>query len=145
MLPQQQQGAAAELAFAGAGGKGYQPIHRRGSFGLAKPRVSPEEEAATDTESGGSSEEMVSLRSLAGSWRRRAEKKFACLHSQVLRIREEDLHLGEDIGEGLSAKDKVSSGVTVATASRADVVLFSRPILPCSPLSGKVSPIQSLG
>ncbi|XP_030513213.2 uncharacterized protein LOC115727187 [Rhodamnia argentea] len=145
MLPQQQ-GPATELAFSGAGAKDCgQPLDRRRSLGVAKPKVSAEEEAATDTESGGSSEEMESPRSLAGKWMRRAEKKLACLHSQVLRIREEDLHLGEDIGEGLSSKDKVSSSATVAAASRDDIVVLSRSILPCSPLSGKVKPIHSLG
>ncbi|KAK3413370.1 hypothetical protein EUGRSUZ_I01937 [Eucalyptus grandis] len=147
-LPSQQRGpAAAELAFAGAGARGCdRSVDRR------RPKVSAAEEAATDAESGGSPVEVESPRSLAGKWMRRAEKELARLHSQVLRIREEDLHLGEDIGEGLSAKDKVSSssssgGAAVAVAvaaSRADVVVFSRPNLPCSPLSGKVNPIQSL-
>ncbi|XP_030468545.2 uncharacterized protein LOC115687202 [Syzygium oleosum] len=139
MLPQ---GLAAELGSAGTGAAvdRDQPIDRRRSFGAAKSKVS--------AESGGSSEEMESPRSLAGKWMLRAEKKLGCLHSQVLRIREEDLHLGEDIGECLSAKDKVvgsSSSAVVAAASRADIVVFSRPILPCSPLSGKVNPIQSVG
>ncbi|KAI6700565.1 hypothetical protein NL676_014889 [Syzygium grande] len=121
MLPQ---GPAAELGSAGAGPAEdrHQPIDRRRSFGAAEPKVSAAEEAA---ESGGSSEEMESPRSLAGKWMLRAEKKLACLHSQVLRIREEDLHLGEDIGECLSAKDKVvgsSSSAAVAAASRADIV-----------------------
>ncbi|XP_010029296.2 uncharacterized protein LOC104419356 [Eucalyptus grandis] len=142
-LPSQQRGpAAAELAFAGAGARGCdRSVDRR------RPKAS-----AADAESGGSPVEVESPRSLAGKWMRRAEKELARLHSQVLRIREEDLHLGEDIGEGLSAKDKVSSssssgGAAVAVAvaaSRADVVVFSRPNLPCSPLSGKVNPIQSL-
>ncbi|KAI3417158.1 uncharacterized protein J3R85_014631 [Psidium guajava] len=146
MLPpeqQQQEGPATELAFSGKGCG--QPIGRRRSFGTAKAKVFAEEQVATDTESGGSSGEMESPRSLAGKWMRRAEKKLAYLHSQVLRIREEDLHLGEDIGEGLSSKDKVSGGATVAAASRDDIVVLSRPILPCSPLSGKASPIHSLG
>ncbi|KAL3723268.1 hypothetical protein ACJRO7_035451 [Eucalyptus globulus] len=146
-LPSQQRGPAAELAFpgAGAGARGCdRSVDRR------RPKASAAEEAATDAESGGSPVEVESPRSLAGKWMRRAEKELARLHSQVLRIREEDLHLGEDIGEGLSAKDKVSSssssgGAAVAVAaSRADVVVFSRPNLPCSPLSGKVNPIQSL-
>ncbi|KAF8012977.1 hypothetical protein BT93_I0980 [Corymbia citriodora subsp. variegata] len=145
MLPSQQQGPPAELAFAGAGAKDCgRPIGRRRSFVAARPKVSAAEDAATDAESGASSEEMESPRSLAGKLMRRAEKELAYLHSQVLRVREEDLHLGEDIGERLSAKDKVVSSSAAVAASRADIVVFSRPILPCSPLSGKVNPIQSL-
>lgn len=95
-------------------------------------------EEVDDQESGGSEEEFESPKSVAkvGKWTR----NIACLHSQVLRIREEDLHLGEDIGEGLSAKDKVSGHHHHHhVGSRMDVVLLSRPILPSSPLSGKTS------
>ncbi|KAK9272897.1 hypothetical protein L1049_003276 [Liquidambar formosana] len=96
-------------------------------------------EVETDQESGGSEEEFESPKSVAkvGRWR----KRVACVHSQVARIREEDSHLGEDIGEGLSAKDKIASGHHVA--SPMDFVLFSRPILPSSPLSGK-TPVRRL-
>lgn len=96
-------------------------------------------EDVDDQESGGSSEEFESPKSVAkvGKW----TKNNACVHSQVLRIREEDLHLGEDIGEGLSAKDKVSSPHH-HVSSQMDVVLLSRPILPSSPLSGK-TPIKT--
>ncbi|KAL5582320.1 hypothetical protein UlMin_014762 [Ulmus minor] len=84
-------------------------------------------ESETDQESGGSSEEMDSPRSVE-RWRR----KKAYVHSQILRIREEDSHLGEDISERLDAKEN-------RVASSLDVFLFSRPILPCSPLSGKTA------
>lgn len=87
-------------------------------------------EPETDQESGGSSEEMESPKSV-GQWRR---KKAAYVHNQILRIREEDSHLGDDFAESLiSAKDKVANGVI----SPLDVVIFARPILPCSPLGGK--------
>ncbi|XP_073272493.1 uncharacterized protein [Primulina huaijiensis] len=47
-------------------------------------------------------------------------------HNQVLRIRAEDLHLGDDIGEGKLNKFGFR-----------DFVIFSRPVLPASPLGGK--------
>ncbi|KAK4409874.1 UNVERIFIED_CONTAM: hypothetical protein Scaly_0013100 [Sesamum calycinum] len=50
------------------------------------------------------------------------------VHSQILRIRAEDSNIGEDIGEGnLSWGDKYL-GVT-------HYMVFSRPLLPASPLS----------
>ncbi|CAL5325073.1 unnamed protein product [Camellia sinensis] len=95
-------------------------------------------EVETDQESIGSSEEIESPRSVSklGQW---TPKKVFHVHSQILRIREEDLHIGEDIGEGLSAKDKISGNHHhhQLASSHVDVVLFSRPILPASPLSGK--------
>uniref|UniRef100_A0A5B7BJ16 Uncharacterized protein n=1 Tax=Davidia involucrata TaxID=16924 RepID=A0A5B7BJ16_DAVIN len=90
-------------------------------------------ELETDQESIGSSEDMESPRSIAkvGQW---TTRKIANVHSQILRIREEDSHLGEDIGEGLSAKDKLADH---HVAPHMDVMLVSRPILPASPLGGK--------
>lgn len=75
-----------------------------------------------------------------GKWKRN-EEQVGFVHSQVLRIREEDSHLGEDIGEGLSAKDNKNAGgfIQRVEVRRVDVVLLSRPILPCSPLSGKTT------
>ncbi|PSS35153.1 Integrin beta-like protein [Actinidia chinensis var. chinensis] len=68
------------------------------------------------------------------------------VHSQVLRIREEDSHLGEDIGASLSAKTKISAADNhrrdrdpVICSSHMDFVVFSRPILPPSPLGGKMN------
>ncbi|KAI3452318.1 hypothetical protein Pfo_008983 [Paulownia fortunei] len=52
-------------------------------------------------------------------WKGRSYKVHA--HSQILRIRAEDSHLGED---------KIGA---------AHFMLFSRPILPASPLSGKTA------
>ncbi|KAH7532633.1 uncharacterized protein LOC132803407 [Ziziphus jujuba] len=99
------------------------------SLSVLKSKLCTESE--TDQESGGSSEEMESPKSV-GQWRR---KKLAYVHSQILKIREEDSHLGEDIYGSLSANDQVANGVI----SPLDVVIFARPILPCSPLGGKTA------
>lgn len=106
-------------------------------------------EVETDQESIGSSEETESPKSVAkvADWR----KKMAYVHYQIRRIREEDLHLGEDIGEGFNAKEKINSigdwcdvrhnpphsYHNDRVSSQMNVVIFSRPILPSSPLSGK--------
>lgn len=111
-------------------------------------------EVETDQESIGSSEETESPKSVAkvADWR----KKLAYVHYQIRRIREEDLHLGEDIGEGFNAKEKMNSigdwcdvghqcnhhhnpphSYHNRVSSQMNVVIFSRPILPSSPLSGK--------
>ncbi|KAL6960748.1 hypothetical protein U1Q18_038511 [Sarracenia purpurea var. burkii] len=103
---------------------------------LLKSKVMPAAESETDQESIGSSEEMeYSPRSVAklGRW----TPKIMCVHSQVLRIREEDSHLGEGIGEGLSAKDKLCGHHHHVASSHMDAMLFVKPILPSSPLSGK--------
>ncbi|KAK9925098.1 hypothetical protein M0R45_033439 [Rubus argutus] len=86
------------------------------------------DESEMDQDSAGSSEEMESPRSV-GRWRR--PKKMAYVHSQILRIREEDSHLGES---SFSAKEKVPS--------RLDLVLFARPILPSSPLKNTVNALH---
>ncbi|XP_004304312.1 PREDICTED: uncharacterized protein LOC101296308 [Fragaria vesca subsp. vesca] len=91
---------------------------------------------STDDDSAGSSEEMDSPRSVQGRWRRSALKKVAYVHSQILRIREEDSHLGESSAFG--AKEKVAHAV----ASRVDVVLLARPVLPCSPLRNTVNALH---
>ncbi|KAM6550000.1 hypothetical protein CsatB_021676 [Cannabis sativa] len=84
----------------------------------------------TEQESGESSEEIESPRSVGGfSGRRNKQKEL--VHSQILRIREEDLHLGEDLGESNNSNISINnSGFSL------NVVVFSRPILPCSPLGG---------
>ena len=99
-----------------------------------------EEEEVDDQESGGSSEEFDSPKSVAKV--RKWTKNIACVHSQVLRIRKEDLHLGEDVREVFAAKDKVSGHHQLHVAAHLDVVILSRPILPSSPLSGK-TPFKS--
>ncbi|KAF3444780.1 hypothetical protein FNV43_RR14473 [Rhamnella rubrinervis] len=98
------------------------------SLSVIKSKLYTEPE--TDQESGASSEEMESPKSV-GQWRR---KKVDYVHNQILRIREEDSHLGDDFAESLiCAKDKVANRVI----SPLGVVIFTRPILPCSPLGGK--------
>ncbi|KAK8673592.1 hypothetical protein V6N13_111918 [Hibiscus sabdariffa] len=70
------------------------------------------------------------------------EKKVGRVHSQILRIREEDSHLGEDL-IGCDKQNQndiavvVPGGFHEKRRRRVNVVLLSRPILPCSPLSGK--------
>ncbi|KAM1015333.1 hypothetical protein EV1_044697 [Malus domestica] len=97
---------------------------------------SKEKKACTEDreeDSAGSSEEMESPRSV-GRWRTGTTKKTGCvLHSQILRIREEDSHLGEStalIGAA-AASGKDYHGI--------DVVLFARPILPSSPLKNTIN------
>ncbi|KAH7845228.1 hypothetical protein Vadar_016682 [Vaccinium darrowii] len=55
-------------------------------------------EMETDQESVGSSEETESPRSVTriGRWTTAAAKKMAYVHSQILRIREEDSHIAEN-------------------------------------------------
>ncbi|KAJ7974422.1 Integrin beta-like protein [Quillaja saponaria] len=116
-------------------------------MGNSKSNVCTEVE--TDQESGGSSEEMESPKSVT-KVRRQGKNKFAHLHSQILRIREEDSHIGHDFGEGISTKEKVATFFAGGSpkhyqqahrvASPVEVVLFSRPTsLPSSPLSGKTT------
>ncbi|XP_052191217.1 uncharacterized protein LOC127800565 [Diospyros lotus] len=100
-------------------------------------------EAETDQESFASSEEMDESPRSVAKFRRWTPKKTAYVHSQVLRIREEDLHLGEDIEARVSAKNKLSSvhgghhHHPHLVALHVNATLFSRPILPASPLRGK--------
>ena len=92
-------------------------------------------EVETDQESNGSwSEDMDnSPRSVvARAVRRWPAVKDVNVHSQILRIREEESHIGDGIGEGLSKDHHHHHHVT----SHMDVVVFRRPILPASPLSG---------
>ncbi|PON42693.1 hypothetical protein PanWU01x14_280060 [Parasponia andersonii] len=86
---------------------------------------------AAEQESGESSEEVESPRSV-GRLRR-------LVHSQILRIREEDSHLGEDFGERETFSANIINNNNNNRVSSLDVVFFSRPILPCSPLGGKTT------
>ncbi|KAI8018826.1 hypothetical protein LOK49_LG04G03820 [Camellia lanceoleosa] len=90
-------------------------------------------EIETDQESVGLSKEMESPRSVSkfGQW---TLKNDVYVHSQILRIREEDSHLGEDFGEVSG-----SAHHHHLVSSHMDVMIFSTPILPASPLSGKTS------
>nr|DAD26676.1 TPA_asm: hypothetical protein HUJ06_028144 [Nelumbo nucifera] len=54
------------------------------------------------------------------------------IHHQVLKIREEDSHFGEDIAKGLKEKLAIQN-----LTSQMDRFMIARPTLPCSPLSGK--------
>ncbi|KAF5725365.1 hypothetical protein HS088_TW23G00086 [Tripterygium wilfordii] len=110
-----------------------------GEFGEKKEVLKSWTEAEADMESGGSSEEVESPKSVAIRGRRRGK-----VRSQVVKIIEEDSHLGEDIREGLSAKDRIGAGFCNDNRSVRrpvlDFVILSRPILPSSPLGGKTSP-----
>ncbi|KAL6284331.1 hypothetical protein ACE6H2_015260 [Prunus campanulata] len=64
---------------------------------VSKPKACMEHEGM-EQDSGGSSEEMESPRSV-GRWRRRT-KREGSVHSQILRIREEDAHLGDSTSLG---------------------------------------------
>ncbi|KAA8530349.1 hypothetical protein F0562_005058 [Nyssa sinensis] len=113
------------------GKKFSEPELDRSLYGKSKACMDLE----TDQESIGSCEEMESPRSVAkvGQW---TAKRIAYMHSQILRIREEDSHIGEDIDEYLSAKDKLAGH---HVTSHMDVILVSRSILPASPLSDKTA------
>ncbi|GMI68464.1 hypothetical protein like AT5G15190 [Hibiscus trionum] len=70
------------------------------------------------------------------------KKKVERVHNQILKIREEDSHLGEDlIGRDKENRNDIAvvvpGGFHEKRRRRVNVVLLSRPILPCSPLSGK--------
>ncbi|WP_407803825.1 hypothetical protein, partial [Staphylococcus aureus] len=71
-------------------------------FATTKPKAS----YFTDDDSAGSSEEVESPRSV-GRWRR-PSRKVAYVHSQILRIREEDSHLGES---SFAVKERISAAV----------------------------------
>lgn len=107
-------------------------------------------EVETDQESVESSDDTESPRSVAkiADWR----KKLVYVHYQIRRIREEDSHLGEDIGEGINAKEKINSigdwcdighhnphshPYHNRVNPQMNVYIISRPILPSSPLSRK--------
>lgn len=71
------------------------------------------------------------------------------VHSQILKIREEDSHLGEDFGLRLKEyshhhhhlyhhdRDRDHDDDDVESAM--EVVMFTKPTLPSSPLSGKTT------
>ncbi|XVF58251.1 hypothetical protein PTKIN_Ptkin07bG0049500 [Pterospermum kingtungense] len=73
------------------------------------------------------------------------KKKVERVHSQVLRIREEESQIGEEfVGnvKEINNSDVVCGGVSHEKRRRprrVNFVIVSRPILPCSPLSGKNS------
>ncbi|KAJ4960170.1 hypothetical protein NE237_020080 [Protea cynaroides] len=63
-------------------------------------------------------------------------KNIEIVHHQILKIREEDSHLGQEIREGLSTKEKLA---VLQLTSQMDSFILSRPILPSSPLSGRTA------
>ncbi|GMI99224.1 hypothetical protein like AT5G15190 [Hibiscus trionum] len=73
--------------------------------------------------------ELESPRSVVLQMKKKVERLV--LHTQVLRIREEDSHLGDAVGGDFSEN--------ITGRRRINVVLVSKPILPSSPLSGKNS------
>ncbi|CAN4082585.1 unnamed protein product [Withania somnifera] len=58
-------------------------------------------------------------------------KMNAYIHSQIMRIREEDSQLGEDIAKKFRQR--------IFDQDVASVLILSRPMLPASPLSGKTA------
>ncbi|KAE8672407.1 Ribosomal protein S4 [Hibiscus syriacus] len=96
-----------------------------------------------EAESGESSMEEAELespRSVVVQMKKKAETLV--LHSQVLRIREEDSHLGEDFIAATNNNQVVLGGDAVGGVMsenntgprRVNVILASKPILPSSPL-----------
>ncbi|KAF5177573.1 hypothetical protein FRX31_032840 [Thalictrum thalictroides] len=107
-----------------------------------------------NSESCGSSsaEEFDSPKSVwkSDAWKE-VEGRFIILHHQVLKIRHEDLHLGEDIGEGFNTKEKLVSNQLKSNleaffreenknkSSVHSEFIFSKPFLHASPLGGKTA------
>ncbi|EOY03429.1 hypothetical protein QUC31_017725 [Theobroma cacao] len=102
------------------------------------------EKSVMEVESGESSTEEAepeseSPRSVVMEMKKKVER----VHSQILRIREEESHLGEDFvgGDKKNKNDVVCGGggedFHEKRRRRVNVLVVSRPVLPCSPLSGK--------
>lgn len=109
-------------------------VQRRVSEKMKKVAFTTEEAE----ESGGSStEEVESPKSVA----RFARKKAGFVqHSQVLRVKEEEMMFFA--AEDITLMTKEPPETTTAAGDRypkrrLNVVVFSKPMLPCSPLSGK--------
>lgn len=109
-----------------------------------------EEMVETDGEStAGSSEDMESSpRSVVvlnkrRKWRgynKKVQKKDVCVHSQILRIREEESLIGEDVADTLNdVVDHCNDDTTKLTCDNIDqhFNVMLRPVRPASPLSGK--------
>ncbi|KAH1092121.1 hypothetical protein J1N35_019378 [Gossypium stocksii] len=120
--------------------------------------MEPKEELpVTEVESGDSSTEEAELESPRSVVLQMKKKLDRVLHSQVLRIRQEDSHLGQDFiaaGDKAINKSQVVFGgdvngggggvFTENTRRSLNLVLVSKPILPSSPLSGKNSVKKAL-
>ncbi|XP_010550059.1 PREDICTED: uncharacterized protein LOC104821033 [Tarenaya hassleriana] len=91
-----------------------------------------------ETESNGSSEAETESPRSVGRWGFSKEK----VHSQVLRIREEELCvIVEDKATNYCSDPEDRRYIH---PRRLNLFLVSRPILPCSPLSGKVSSLEAV-
>lgn len=68
------------------------------------------------------------------------------VHSQILRIREEDSHLGEDFSLGVKENGHLSVHYHYHDHVDApmEVAIFAKPILPNSPLSRKTTTVKAL-
>lgn len=101
-----------------------------------------EKEMDTDQESvGSSSEEMDSPRSVVPKLRRNNVNGVGLYqHSQILRIRDEDAHIGEDFNIA-----ELLNNLCVANKQEvaSPVMVLSRPLLRASPLSGKDAAIKA--
>ncbi|KAL5807749.1 hypothetical protein ACOSQ3_028440 [Xanthoceras sorbifolium] len=102
-----------------------------------KNNVFPESAEEAEESGGSSTEEVESPKSVAGFARKKMVGRF--MHSQILRVKEEEMmFFAEDIGK--SSLNKETSSETDRYPKRSlDVVVFSRPMLPYSPLSGKTA------
>lgn len=92
-----------------------------------------------ETESSGSSEAETESPRSVGRWGAApvtGKTGKERVHSQVLKIREEDLCV--------LVEDKAANGRFVQHPRRLSFVLISRPNLPCSPLSGKVRSVNAV-
>ncbi|KAF9591021.1 hypothetical protein IFM89_001231 [Coptis chinensis] len=98
----------------------------------------------SEHESGGSSEEFTeSPKSVWKTDESKESRGLRVVHHQVLRIREEDSHLGEDIGEGLSTLAflhmKSNFDAFLKENNNNSELLVLKSSLPSSPLKGKTA------
>lgn len=109
---------------------------KKSGFPVRKVRMEVAE-AEFDQESGGSSTEEVELESPKSVANFGRKKLGGFVHSQVLRVKEEEFLLREDIDSDRKKSDCYQE-------RHVNVVVFARPFLPCSPLSGKSANTNSL-
>lgn len=110
---------------------------------LHKPKeLSSTELAMTFHNPAGEKVSKVDRKEVAAKASPKSRKKVKYVHSQILRIREEDSHLGEDFNLGTKDNGHLYHQYH-DLHSEMDVVLFSRPILPSSPLSGKTTTLKA--
>ncbi|KAK3212735.1 hypothetical protein Dsin_017441 [Dipteronia sinensis] len=90
-----------------------------------KKNVFPANDEEADESGGSSTEEVESPKSVARIARKKVVEQF--MHNQILRVKEEEMMF---YTEETPETDRYPK-------RHVDVVVFSRQILPCSPLSGK--------